>query len=175
MLPASAERYVSLTPGLWLQSQTSSVDYSLRPVSVDYSPGWSLGAAVGGAYENGCRLETELIYRQALPKQGNDNTWIAGMLMNLWWEARSESGITPYFGGGFGGARAHVSSPGLVDNSGGGVSYQVGGGIGIRIDPRLVLDIGYRYFGVWDVNNSGNIGNVNLSVSSITTGLRVGF
>ncbi len=175
VLPAVAEQYLSVTPGVWLQGQSSTIDFSLQGVDVGYSPGWSLGAAIGGAYENGYRLETEVTYRQATPKVGADNSWNVAVLLNLWREVRTETIFTPYFGGGFGGARVHLSSPGMINNSGGGFAYQAGAGVGVRIDPRLTLDIGYRYFGVWDINNSGNVGSVSLNGSSITTGLRFGF
>ncbi len=112
VLPAVAEQYISLTPGVWLQEKSSTIDFSLQGVDVNYSPGWSLGAAVGGAYENGYRVETEVTYRQAAAKIGNDNSWNIALLLNLWREVRTDTIFTPYFGGGFGGARARKKKSG---------------------------------------------------------------
>ena len=174
-LPAAAtERYFELETGVWLPLQTSSVDRSFRPINIDYSTGWGLGGVFGAAFDNGTRMEYELVYRQAPAKGVGDDMWNFASMLNVWW-GFPKAKITPYFGGGFGFARAHTSSPGAIDETGGGISYQIGGGIDIRLVRSMTLDIGYRYFGISDASNSGGIGNIDLSGSTIMSGIRIGF
>lgn len=172
-MPAfAAERYFSLASGVWLPSRTSTVNNNFRPVDISYDASWGIGGAIGVALDSGLRLENEIVYRQASPRGSNDNMWALGWMVNAWWDGRNSSPFTPYFGGGFGFGRGHVASPGPVDNSGFGIAYQVGGGVDYKIDQRLSLDVGYRYFGVSDTSSNGGVGSVDLVGSSVLAGLR---
>lgn len=168
----AAERYFSLAAGSWLPGHTSTVDYNFRPVDVSYDAGWSIDSTIGIALDNGLRLENELVYRQAAPKTSADDMWALGWLVNIWWDGRNSSPFTPYLGGGFGFGRGHVSSPGPVINSGSGIAYQAGGGMDYKIDHRLSLDVGYRYFGISDTSSNGGIVTVDLEGSSFLAGIR---
>jgi len=170
----AAERYFSVTPGVWLPYHTSTIYYNLQPINSSYSAGWSLGGAVGASFDNGLRIENELVYRQASARGMNDDQWNLGWLVNLWWEGRNSTRITPYFGGGVGFGRGHVASPVSIDNSGSGIAYQAGGGFGYRIHDNVSLDLGYRYFGITD-SSSNNIGGIELAGSSWVAGLRMRF
>jgi opacity protein-like surface antigen len=174
-MPAlAAEKYFALSAGTWLPAKTSTIDYNFRQIDTTYDAGWGIGGAFGVAIDNGLRLENELVYRQAKAKPAND-TWTLGWLVNIWWDARNSSPVTPYFGGGFGFGRGHVASPGPVDNSGSGIAYQAGGGIDVRLDRRLSLDIGYRYYGLADLSSNRGVGSVDLTGSSIMAGIRYKF
>lgn len=167
-LPAlAADKYISLVAGTWLPRQTAS--------DVSYNPGWSTSGTIGISLGNGLRLENELIYRQAEARRINEDQWCLGWLVNIWWEGKNSSPITPYFGGGIGLGRGHLASPGLVDNSGSGIAYQAGGGLDFRIDQKLSLDLGYRFFGITDSSKSSSMGGFNLDGSSLSTGLRMRF
>jgi len=168
----AAERYWSLTAGTWHPEQTSSADFNFQEIGVSYDPGWSIGATIGTAFDKGFRLENELVYRQAAAKGSSDDMWALGWLVNIWWDGRNSSRYTPYFGGGFGFGRGHTGSPGPVDNSGYGIAYQAGGGVDVRFDPRLSLDIGYRYFGIADTYSGNGVGSFNPAGSSVSAGLR---
>jgi len=174
---AAAGRYWSLNSGVWLPHQTSSYDNAGQPVTTDYSAGWLFSGGRGVAFDSGLRLECDLGWRQADGKSaGSDGTWAFTSLVNAWWDVRNSSGVTPYFGGGFGYARSHVSSPGFVDETGDGFAYQVGTGVAVKLDRSLALDIGYRYFGISDsTSGSHGVGDDGIVGSVISTGLRFGF
>ena len=175
-MPATAsERYFALEAGVWLPHKTDTFNNSFNSTSVDYSPGWVLGGIYGISFSNGLSPEYELCWRQADAKRTGDGMWSVSSMFNLWWDIQNDSDITPYFGGGFGVAHAHTSSPGPVDNSGYGICYQAGGGVDIKLDRKLSLDVGYRYFGLSDTSSNHGVGSVDLSGSSITTGLRIRF
>jgi opacity protein-like surface antigen len=176
VLPAvAAESYFGLEAGAWMPHQTKTYDNSFQQLNVEYSTGWGVGGTFGAAFNNGFRLEYELSYKQAEAKRYRDGMWSWVSMVNVWWDARNSSGITPYFGGGFGSTHAHVSSPGAVDENGYAPAYQVGAGVDIRIDQRLSLDIGYRYFGISDSSISGLYGGIGQEGSFVTTGLRMRF
>ena len=171
----AAERYFSLSTGIFSPSKTTTVDNSFKPASIDYNVGWALGGAFGVGFDSGLRLENELVYRQTSPRTSGGDLWALAWMLNVWWDARNSSPITPYFGGGFGFGRGHVASPGLIDNSGSGIAYQAGGGLDCKIDQRLSLDVGYRYFGLSDTSSNGGVGAVDLVGSSVLAGLRLRF
>lgn len=167
-----ADQYFAVNAGAWLPHSTSTPDINLQPITTLYSPGWSLGTTLGVALDNGLRIENELIYRQAEARSSDQDQWNLGILVNVWWDGRNSTPITPYFGGGFGFARSHVASPGIIANTGGGIAYQAGGGI-IFSQNVFDLDFGFRYFGVKDTTS--NIGNVDVEGSSWTIGVRKKF
>lgn len=168
----AAERYWSLAAGTWHPKQTSSADFNFQQTGVSYDPGWSIGTTIGTGSDKGFRLENEFVYRQASAKESADDMWALSWLVNIWWDAHNSSRFTPYFGGGFGFGRGRSGSPGPVDNSGSGLAYQAGGGVDVRIDPQLSLDIGYRYFGIADTSSGNGVGSFNPEGSSLMTGLR---
>ena len=144
------------------------------PEDISYRDGWSVGGAFGLATDKGIRLENEIVYRQAPSKGTTDNQWTLAWLINIWYDMRNSSPITPYLGGGFGYGRGHQADVGVIDGSGNGVAYQAGGGIDIRVSQGLSLDLGYRYFGVTDIYNK-DAGGLDISGSSVIAGLRKTF
>lgn len=169
----AAERYFLLATGVWFPHKSNTVNNSFQPVNVSYNTGWGIGGAVGIALDNGLHLENELVYRQASARGTSDDQWALGWLVNAWWHARNSTRITPYFGGGFGFGRGHASSPGPMDNNITGVAYQAGGGVDIRLDRRLSLDLGYRYFGITDTGSHES--GFDLAGSSVMAGFRLLF
>jgi len=168
----AADRYFAVSTGAWLPHQTSTLSTGLQPITTSYSPGWSLGGVLGKSFDNGLRVESELTYRQAEAKHSSEDQKNLSLMVNVWWEGKNSSPIAPYFGGGFGFGRAHVASPGLIDNTGGGIAYQAGGGF-ILSQNAFDLDFGYRYFGIKDTTS--NIGSVDLEGSSWIIGVRKKF
>lgn len=166
--------YYSLSAGSWIPTHITSVDGSLVPTDTHYDNGIGFGGAVGIDLGNIFRLENELSYRSASGKYGGNMDAFAWML-NAWIEPRSNAPVTPYFGGGFGLGRGHVSTIGPSDGVITGVAYQVGGGLDIRLDRQLSLDIGYRYFGISDAGNTNAAANNELAGSTVMGGLRIRF
>jgi opacity protein-like surface antigen len=167
--------YYSLSAGVWLPAHTSSVDASLKPTETHYNAGIGIGGAIGIDLGQIFRLENELSYRYSDAKSSGGNNWALAWMLNGWIETRNYSPVTPYFGGGFGLGRGHISTNGPSDGDVTGVAYQVGGGLDIRLDRRLSLDIGYRYFGISDTSDNNGTGSNDLAGSSVLAGLRVRF
>jgi len=175
--PACAGKYLSLAAGGWLPERTSGLNFGQGRTDVSYDTGWGVSGAFGGAFDSGLRLETELDYRQADARGASDNSWAAAWLLNLWWGMRNDSPLTPYLGGGAGLGRGHQASPGTVYFLGTGVAYQAGGGVDVRLNEALSLDVGYRYFGVIGIGDLSNysLGTFDLSGSSVMAGVRFHF
>jgi len=171
---ADSSTYCSISGGVWLPGKSTTLDSNFLPVDITYQNGWSVGGAIGVASDKGLRLETELVYRKAQSMETSDNQWSLGWLINIWYDMRNSSPITPYLGGGFGYGRGHQADLSVIDGSGNGIAYQAGGGVDIRFTKGLSLDLGYRYFGVTDIYNKG-AGGFDISGSSITAGLRKTF
>ena len=169
----AAERYVAIYGGTYVASTTTALGDSFQPVRVSYDAGYAVSGTVGVALDNGLRFENELTWRQASPRNGSDDMWAIGWLVNGWYDLRNSSAWTPYIGGGFGLGRAHVSSPGHVDHTGSGIAYQAGGGTLVKLQQNMSLDLGYRYFGVSDT--SSGLSNADLVGSTFLAGVRFSF
>lgn len=166
--------YYSLSAGSWMPTHITSVDASLIPTDTHYDNGIGFGGAIGIDLGSIFRIENELSYKYASGRNGGNLNALAWML-NAWIQPRNDAPVTPYFGGGFGLGRGHVSTIGPSDGVITGIAYQVGGGLDIRLDRRLSLDIGYRYFGISDASNNNAAANNELAGSSVMGGLRVRF
>lgn len=166
--------YFSASGGAWLPTHTTTLDTTLKPTEARYDGGFGLGAAIGMDLGQLLRLENELSYRYARGRNGGGDTWALGWMVNAWIQARNQSPVTPYFGGGFGLGRGHVASAGAWDGDLTGVAYQAGGGLEIQLDRKTSLDVGYRYFGISDTSNQSNNGN-DLAGSSVMAAVRVRF
>ena len=165
--------YFTISGGAWLPAHTSALDTSLTTTEKRYDGGVGVGAAIGMEIGQILRLENELSYRYASGRGGGD-TWALGWMVNAWLQARNQTPVTPYFGGGFGLGRGHVASAGLGDGDVTGVAFQAGAGLDILLDRRTSLDLGYRYFGISDTGN--HIGSANdLAGSSFMAGVRFRF
>lgn len=139
---------------------------------VTFDPGINIGGT--GGYDFGyLRLEGELSYKYSEIKTITDtadgfrfgnpdgNVGVFAVMGNAFIDLHNESPITPYLGGGVGFANIHLSDTFGTDISTGTpdrpllyaedddtvFAYQAGAGIGIALNRRLTLDIGYRYFG----------------------------
>lgn len=166
--------YFTVSGGVWLPAHTTSLDTSLNPTESRYDGGAGFSGAVGMDIGRILRLENELSYRYASARNSGGDTWALGWLFNAWIQARNQTPVTPYFGGGFGLGRGHIATVGLTDGDITGVAYQVGGGLDIQLDRRTSLDLGYRYFGISDTGNHGANGN-DLAGSTIMAGVRLRF
>jgi opacity protein-like surface antigen len=166
--------YYSLSAGSWIPTHITYVDPQLTSTELSYDSGVAFSGAVGIDLGNFLRLENELSYKYASGRN-NGNIDAFAWMVNAWIEPRNYGTITPYFGGGVGLGRGNISNAGLSDGNITGVAYQVGGGLDIRLDRRLSLDIGYRYFGISDSSNSTAANTNDLAGSTIMGGLRVRF
>ena len=131
---------------------------------IEFDPGVYVGGTAG--YDFGIiRLEGELSYRQNEMDSITDRDFgikyggvdgdvgIFAFMANAFLDFHNDSPITPYIGGGIGGATIYLSDThgdGLViyaEDDDSVFAYQVGGGLDIALNRQTSLDIGYRYFG----------------------------
>lgn len=143
--------------------------------NTEYKPGYFVGGTVGfdfgetyPAIGTG-RVELEVGYR------GNDidkfefridetttgtfaadgDVTVFSAMVNTFGEMRELAPFYPYLGGGIGVAQLSlndvtVSGQPFADESATVFAWQLGGGVGIRLNPHLVLDLGYRFFSAQD-------------------------
>ena len=149
-----------------MPGKTSTLDINLRAIDTSYSTGYGIAGAYGVALDNGFRLENELAYRQASGKQSAGDMWQLSWLLNIWYDIKNSTPATPYLGGGFGYGRGRLASPGIIDESGSGLAWQVGGGVNYRISQQLSLGLGFRYVGISDLFPAG---------SAVVAGVKVKF
>jgi opacity protein-like surface antigen len=171
--------------------------------SVEFDPGAYAGGTAG--FDFGfLRLEGELSYRYSEIKSVTDrdanysfhdvdgNLGALSMMANAFFDLHNPSPITPYVGGGIGFAVLHMGDTTGVDTRGSSpervllypeddntvFAYQVGAGMEIALNPRISLDVGYRYFGTDNARfESGYLStsNVKLESHNAMVGVRVKF
>jgi opacity protein-like surface antigen len=134
---------------------------------VSLDPGIYTGGTAG--YDFGfIRVEGELSYRHSgidtiTESNGSrfrnvdGNLGVFATMVNVFFDVKNDSRVTPYFGGGIGAATLYLSKTTGFNSSGTyGIIYdesndtvfaaQVGGGMDIALNNRFSLDLGYRYF-----------------------------
>jgi opacity protein-like surface antigen len=179
--------YVSVQMGGTLKpdSEITGTDFTGK---IEYKPGFSFTAA--GGYNFGMfRIEGELGYqRNDMDKfvcKGGDCTTgsmkgniygVSGMA-NAYIDLVNSSPFTPYIGGGVG---AVFISADFDERSGTNnredntvFAYQGTAGLAYAINPHMIIDLKYRYFGASDVN----LGDVKASFAShnVFVGFRYNF
>jgi opacity protein-like surface antigen len=134
----------------------------------DYEMGYSVGGAVGMRFAENVRAELELslfsanIGKLRVPSAPittdltGDAHGIIG-LANFWYDWQNESSFAPYFGFGLG--LGHVTmdavQPGFGDIAVGsdiGLAAQVGAGVRLAATDTIVVDLGYRFKTVRDLD-----------------------
>ena len=156
--------YISGNAGVTLLSdaklETNNIEFG------DYSsnPGFNVGAALG--YNFGSfRLEGEVAYHRNEMDEITQNSVLVGCspncvepingsisaisyMINGYYDFHlTNSGLVPYLGAGLGAATVIVNDKQLSGNNDDIVfAYQIAGGVGYKINPKMTLTAGYRYF-----------------------------
>ncbi|MEM1371567.1 MAG: outer membrane beta-barrel protein [Pseudomonadota bacterium] len=170
-------------------------------VDNDYDTGFAIGGAFGlNLYETSAlrlRGDLEFGYNEAdidahtittLGTFSGDaafgSTSVFYGLANLVLDIKTGTPFTPYIsaGGGFGNVDfdGHgVSATGVVlDDSDTGYAFQAGAGLAYDFGTGLSLDVGYRYFGVFDIELEaidGSNSSTDIQDHQILIGLRQSF
>ena len=154
--PAFADEglYLRITGGASLMDEDVFVD-------IDFDPGYMGSAAVGYNWffpENvaDVRVELEGSYRYndtnsigTLPLDGDVQAF--GVMVNGYFDFRTNWVVVPYLGAGFGAARVMYEDNGAgalnpIDDNDTKFAYQVMGGFNYDLGSNLALGIEYRYF-----------------------------
>ena len=174
---AHAAPYLSVSAGYSQPSDSTLTDDLGFKSTAVFKPGFVLSGAVGNAFCNGLRVEGEVSYRQTdfdkIKQAGtpdllvDSKVWALSALGNVFYDIRTGSVVRPYIGAGLGFSDVNVGDgtakgAGVARNSGATLplwtsehktvfAYQVGTGVGIDLSKRVILDLGYRFFGTEDI------------------------
>ena len=168
--PAIAKPYISGSVGLGIPGTWKEANYS--PDSrFDSAVAWN--GAVGynfGTY----RLEAALGYEN--PNYKNDSSADASILTvmaNGYYDIDTNSKIIPYLMAGAGIADVDVSW--WTANSSTSFVWQVGAGLGFKIDDNITFDLGYRYIRPEGLECPEDHNDVSWSSHHIMAGIRYQF
>ncbi len=190
---AAVGPYLSINAGVAFPEDSDS-DMDGLSVTLESEAGPALTGAWGYDFGN-FRLEGEIAYQKNdLDKvlvhefglsvnASGDTTSLAGMV-NGYFQFLNPSLFTPFITAGIGYAKVEVNDFAVLgDNLGGddgtSVAYQVGAGCSYAINPRMAIDVQYRYANVpdlqLDLDNSGQERDVECASHNIYGGLRFAF
>ncbi len=140
--------------------------------------GFGVGVEVGIRLGSNLRLEAELTYRS------NDVESIDGvnvtaemnstsLMVNAFYDFNSETGFTPYLGGGIGMSDVdYKEGPGTFGDT--VIAAQFVAGVMFDLSPGLVMSVDYRLFGTEDLDLGAGrgFGGVEYINSSVFVGIK---
>lgn len=143
--------------------------------TTDLDSGWLVGGAGGYAFNNGVRVEGEMLYlNNDLDSDTEGDTSTLGAFANVAYEFKNVGRIRPFVGAGVGFAQVNYDD-GVVDDDDIGFAYQAKAGLAYDINERLTTELAYRYINVTDVEfGSGATSPVSADYDNqaVTIGLR---
>jgi len=180
---AHAAPYVSLNMGtVWVNDpdynySETGYDYAYRDEGeLSFDTGFVLTAAFGYAYENGFRAELEYgfrsndldkaegteYYQDFYGKDSNDYSENLGgdvmtnsLMFNGFYDFAPRSPISPFVGAGIGFANIEgdIDFQGTEDDN--VFAYQLAAGVAFALNPKMKIDVQYRFFGTEDPDFDG--------------------
>ena len=175
---ADAAPYVSLNMGtVWVNDSDYSYaeygyDYTYRDEGeFSFDPGFVVSAAIGNDFGNGFRLEMEYsfrandlekaegteYYQDYYVNDSNDYSESLGgdvmtnsLMANVFYDFAPSSPVSPFIGGGIGFANIEgdIDFQGNEDDD--VFAYQLGAGIAFALNPKMKIDVQYRFFATED-------------------------
>lgn len=127
--------------------------------NLEYKPGYFVGVAVGhhvkkirGEIELGIqRNEIDAVSVNGGPsvsQDSNDEIRLLSLLLNLYYDFKNRSPITPYITAGLGLGNVSVDGSNEHDPVS---EYQIGAGVSFRFSDNVVMDLKYRYLATSEV------------------------
>ncbi len=138
-----------------------------------YDTGVGVNVSVGGSSEGAGRFEGEFGYKTAGIKNSSYDAAVMSFMANGYYDIKSESAVTPYFGAGIGVLNGELKVGGYkADDTVFGYQFMVG--TGISVSKAVTLDLSYRFQGAaTDLNIAG--AKVSYMSSNIYGGIRLNF
>lgn len=133
------------------------------PGNNDVKTGLVLNGAVGYNFDP-ARIEAAMGYQRHDVKSVDGHVTYLSFMANGFYDIDAGSGLKPYVMAGMGVARADQSW--RNDNT--NFAWQVGTGLGVKIDDQTMFDLGYRYF-------RPDNGGLSLKAHNIMAGIRYQF
>ena len=123
---------------------------------ISVEPGFNAMIATGLAWDVG-RLEFSggVLYEKLDQVNKAGGLWtdtegeltMYNVMMSVFFDFNKDGMVSPYFGGGVGGARLDLTSPALSGNDAFSFAYQLGAGLTLNTSDDFVIDVGYRMLG----------------------------
>ncbi|GMQ76405.1 MAG: hypothetical protein BMS9Abin01_1682 [Gammaproteobacteria bacterium] len=180
--------YVALgTGGAWYE------DLDLRGgVAASMDTGFTVSGAFGRYIDDirVIRLEGEVLYTRSDVDnlggaQATGTLSNVGLMFNAYYDVRTGSSWTPYFGGGIGYSRVDfdkLTSGGVLvaNDSSDAFSWQIKVGVAYEFSPSWAVNVGYRYYGTDNLDFDSPTGGAHVTsegsrISSAEVGLRLNF
>lgn len=182
---AAQKTYFEAHGGLSLNYDADATATSTGEFEIEYNDGLVLGVAFGGAFYENWRGEIEFTARRnSVSDTGGgaitdgDGHYMAVVMVNAFRDFHTESGWTPYVGGGLG-FGTFYSNDAVVDYTTDLFAYQFGAGVGYPLGERITATLDYRLLGTTDVEFkdrvTGAVVEMEYLNSSVWLGLRFSF
>ena len=169
-------------------TRDSSITGTGINVDADFGTGWAGTLTAGHAYGNGIRSEIEL------GRRGNDLDSLSGAtggtgdvtawsgMLNVLYDFRTGTPLTPYVGAGIGAARVSLDARPIgasrIDDSDTAFAYQGIAGVGYRLNDATQAFLDYRYFaasGLGFSTAAGTAVDADYKNHTLMVGLRYSF
>lgn len=159
--------YAGGSLGLAMANDSDFTDPTLPgfTITTEFEPGWGLSGAVGYDFNN-FRVEGEIAYQKndvdevsalGFSVDASGDMTALAFLINGYFDFVTNSPVTPYISAGIGFAKIeindfNISGSGLPSESDDDTvfAYQIGAGIGFAVNPKVTIDLKYRYFATED-------------------------
>lgn len=185
--PAAAQTYYVDLRGGYVQVHDQDLDRAGGAEEVAFSGAPAAAVAVGFAWHDGWRVEGELSWLQSgidtvsgAGSAGDLGVW-TGML-NLFYGIDTGWVVTPFLGGGVGGARVALRDAavagGTIDDFDVALAWQAAAGFEYGLSDAVILSLEYRYLAADDLrlrDDAGAAANTDFRSSRALIGLRFGF
>ncbi len=165
--PAVAQPYVSGSAGVGIAGDWVEQGWGIDELEA----GLALNGAIG--YDSGStRIEAAVGYQQHDWKYSLDDGSFLTVMANGYYDMETNSEITPYLMAGAGILNADVSWASDTSTS---FAWQVGAGLGFKIDNNMTFDVGYRYLRPEGLESPANGNDVEWESHNILAGIRYNF
>ena len=171
---------LSYKPGFGLDA---AVGYAFGNIRLEGEVSWSRLAVDDYKYDD--------IFNYTVDGNYRGDVSALGLMANGWYDIATGTRWVPYVGGGLGAAQLDIGerfkgtvtdrNANVVQEGDGSIdrvddwvfAYQVGAGIGYRIDDRAVVQFGYRFFGTSKTDIHGL--KLAIRIHKISVGVRYSF
>ncbi len=126
---------------------------------LSFLPGYNASIATGLAWDVG-RVEFSGGYLYSDLDQVQNGTWsdttgnirMLNFMMSVFFDFNKDGMMSPYFGGGVGGARFDLDTTAVTGGQAFTFQYQLGAGVTLNTSDSFVIDIGYKFLGTNSVD-----------------------